>query len=395
VASGATLTNASYGELLKTIATHPWNLFTGIWKTHSSFWANISSSGVLGIVWPPTLIAIVAVLGQSAFSPIFVVPGLQNVAVYGLIPVGSVAVSLWMLDRRPRLGFAVMAVLAVNTAIWGIMWFPRVSTNWAPITPGAVSELSRIEKLIGPNDEVVASQGVSGVFADRPSAYAIMTSGKTMQVTPGRKVWFVITPFDGIETTDASISVELIQRLAQTPGVHMRIDHDSVWLFEWTPPAGVHKFVLAPISALVAPPWTLPGVSGKVVKKGSNTSNWYVTNTGAPGYVFDRALWRVPAGHYTASVTLSASATTDVEVWDTTKSQLLKRIVVSNTHGRAHLSLPVVMAQTGHQPFVGGSLLWAINPVMNIGDSLEIRVWTAGKAGSVSVYKASLHGGRS
>ena len=39
--------------------------------------------------------------------------------------------------------------------------------------------MSRIQKLVGPNDEVVASQGVSGAFADRESFYAIMANAKT------------------------------------------------------------------------------------------------------------------------------------------------------------------------------------------------------------------------
>ncbi len=76
--------------------------------------------------------------------------------------------------------------------------------------------------------------------------------------------------------------------------------------------------------------------------KGATSSAWFVTNTGAEGYVFNRALWRVPAGHYKVSVTLSASALTNVEVWDTTQSRLLKRIVVSATHGKTSLNLPVV-----------------------------------------------------
>ena len=389
---GATTQNASYGELLSTIASHPWNVFRALGQTHSSLWANVSASGVLGIVWLPTMIGTLAVLGPSAFNALYLEPGFQNVVAYGLISVGTVAAAMWILRRSRRAGFIVMTLLAINTALWGIIWFPHVSTEWAAVTPGAASTLSRIQKLIGPNDEVVASQGVSGAFADRQSSYAIMANGKTVQVAPGRKVWFVIAPFDGIETTDASVSIALIERLAQTPGTHLRAARNSVWAFEWTPPAGVHKFALKPVSVLTMPAWALPGPSGRAVMKGATSSAWYVTNTGAEGYVFNRALWRVPAGHYKVSVTLSASALTNVEVWDTTRSRLLKRIVVSATHGKTSLNLPVVMTHTGHQPYVGGSLLWSDKPIVNIGDTLELRVWTAGPPESVSVYRASITG---
>jgi hypothetical protein len=389
---GARTHDATYGELLKTAATHPWNVFRALNQSRSSLWADLSTPGLLGVVWLPTLLGTLAVLGPSAFSGLFIVPGFQNVAAYGLISVGSVAGAMWLLRRNRRVGIAVMAVLAANTALWGIMWFPRVSKEWAPVTPAAVSTLSQVQKLIGPGDEVVVSQGVSGPFADRQSTYAIMANGKTIQVTHGRKVWFVIAPFDGIETTQSAVSIALIERLAQTPGVHLRVAKNSVWAFEWMPPAGVHKFALKPVSVLTEPTWALPGPAGKAVMKGATTADWYVTNTGAPGYVFDRGLWRVPAGHYKVSVTLSASARTNVEVWDTTQSRLLKRTTISATHGKTRLTLPAVMSHTGHQPYVGGSLLWSINPIVNIGDSLELRVWTAGPAGSVSVYGASLTG---
>jgi hypothetical protein len=384
--------NATYGELLKTVATHPWNVFRALNQSRSSLWANVATPGLLGIVWLPTMLGTLAVLGPSAFSPLFVVPGFQNMVAYGLISVGSVAGAMWILRRNRRVGIAVMAVLAANTAVWGIMWFPRVSYQWAPVTSAAASTLSRVQKLIGSNDEVVASQGVSGAFADRQSAYSIMANSKTVQVARGRKVWFVIAPFDGIETTDPAVSVAMIERLAQTPGVHLRVDQNSVWAFEWTPPAGVHKFVLKPVSVLTESAWALPGPAGKAVMTGATSSAWYVTNTGAPGYVFARGYWRVPAGHYKVSVTLSASALTHVEIWNTTESRLLKRVVVSNTHGKTRLKLSAVMGHTGLQPYVGGSVLWSINPIVNIGESLELRVWTAGPAGSVSVYGASLTG---
>jgi hypothetical protein len=389
---GATTQNTTYGALLSTVATHPWNVFRALGQTHSSLWANVSASGVLGIVWLPTMIGTLAVLGPSSFNVLYLEPGFQNVVAYGLIAVGTVAAAIWILRRSRRAGFIVMTLLAINTAVWGIIWFPHVSTEWAAVTPGAASTLSRAEKLIGPSDEVVASQGISGVFSDRQSSYAIMENWKRIHVTPGDKVWFVVAPFDGIETTEASVSIAMIERLAQTPGMHLRLDENSVWVFEWTPPAGVHKFRLTPVSLLTAPAWALPGPSGRAVMKGPTSSAWYVTSTGVPGYVFARALWRVPAGHYKVSATLSASAVTNVEVWDTTQSRLLKRVVVSATHGKTRLSLPVVMTHTGHQPYIGGSLLWSDKPIMNIGDSLELRVWTAGPAGSVSVYDASITG---
>ena len=69
--------------------------------------------------------------------------------------------------------------------------------------------------------------------------------------------------------------------------------------------------------------------------------------------MFNRALWRVPAGHYKVSVTLSASALTNVEVSGQDAVWLRSRIVVSATHGKTNLNLPVVMTRDTNR--MGGS----------------------------------------
>jgi hypothetical protein len=383
----------TYPALIKAAVSRPWDVFTALWVNHANLWANVSAAGLIGVIWIPVLIPSLVVLGQGGFFQGASLPGFQNILVGGLVAVGTVALCLTLAARlgtrrRWILGLVVV-VLGLNTIVWGAIWFPKVGKQWANVSSPAAAALNRVQAKIGPNDEVVASQGIAGAFAARKWAYSVGGLRTPIQVKAPRKVWFVIAPFDGTETLDSTGGLSLVNALSKHPGMRMIVHSGGIWAFEWVPPQGLREFVLTAPARSAVPVWALTGSSGRAIS-GSTSTQSYATNNGKTGYVLDKAFWRVPAGQYRVSATLSASALTNVEVWDATTNTLLRRIVVTNTHRTERLNLTATLKDTVGQASIGGSALWSIFPLGTPGDDLELRVWTAGPAGSVNVYSANM-----
>jgi hypothetical protein len=383
----------TYGQLLRTVITHPFNVVKALWVNHQNMWGTVSAGGLIGLLWLPVTVPVVDVLFQGGFVRGFSLPSFQNIILAGLIAVGTVAVlislSQRLRGRRQWIVAVLGGVLAVNTLLWGVVWFPDITKQWLDIDPPAASQLAHDQRLIGPNDEVLASQGVVGAFGARQWAYSVNTLPDTIEVSPGRRVWFILAPYEGIETLDPTDTIEVISQLRTHPGVRLVNQRAGVWLFEWTPPRGVHRLTLSVHSGETTPAWAITGTSGRVVQA-DNTSAQHVTNTGRPGYVIDRAYWREPAGHWQVTLKIAASARTNVEVWNATTSRLLKRVVLQHTSGIEQLKLPVYLGRTGVQPVINGWGPWSIAPILRVGYSLEVRVWTGGRAGTVNVYSTAL-----
>jgi hypothetical protein len=390
---GSSAKGPTYGQLLHAIVTHPLNVFKALWVNHANMWGTTSAAGLLGLIWLPVTLPAFAVLIQGGFIRGFSLPSFQNIVVAGLLSVGTIALLIKLSQRlgaRRRWLVAVLAgVLAVNTIVWGAVWFPNVTRQWLDVTPQGASALARIQKLVGPNDEVVGSQGIIGEFAARKWVYSLNNLPTTVEVAHGRKVWFILAPYQGIETLDPVDTLAAVKELTRHPGVHELSHLDGIWLFEWSPPRGVKRLSFDVTNAESTPAWALPGVSGRSVQSGSR-SQWRVTNTGKPGYVLDQAYWREPAGRYQISVKISTSSPTNVEIWNGTKSILLKRVVLQNTHGVKSIKIRVSLSTTGVQPVINGWGIWSIAPLLRSGYSLELRVYTAGRAGTVNVYSTAL-----
>ena len=104
----------------------------------------------------------------------------------------------------------------------------------------------------------------------------------------------------------------------------------------------------------------------------------------------DELAWQEPAGHYRASVTLSASGPVNVEVWNDTGHILITRRAIPSTDGVESLTMPVDAAT----PYRGGvfrgwGLFRADFTAPPPGERLEVRVWSPGHE-TVNVYRATL-----
>src|ERR1022692_1773888 len=113
-----------------------------------------------------------------------------------------------------------------------------------------VAGLSRVAARIPDSAEVISSQGVIGRFAGRLDVRAMLGSG--WQPIDSRDVWFVISPYQGIQTQSSGSAMALVAYLAGPLHATMVADSNGVWAFRWHPPKGVHRLLipgLAPIPA--------------------------------------------------------------------------------------------------------------------------------------------------
>jgi uncharacterized membrane protein len=411
--------NASITTLVKALIHHPLRALSTVWSNKTDLWATVAPVGLIGIFWPPALIVVVLILTEGALTQgfVFSFPGFQNAALVPLVAVGTIALLAAMAPRMRRwsrwLFPAVVALIAANSIVWGAIWLPQTETKWLLVPSHSASVLSALGSKIGPDAEVIAQQGVVGGFSGRASVYALVTANSTIPVTDD-KVWVVFAPEVGIETAPVAGIYADIHELDANHAWHMVLARDGVWAFEWTAPRGTRTVTIGQAgqvyssrvgsaawkaalaiggvfrSASVTPAWTVTGVGGRAVRRGPPT-DWYAASNGQTGYVIDQAYWLEPRGTYLASVSLDASASTNVEVWDESSSTLLARRTLRDTHGRRTVRLSVDLHHLTAKKLFGGWGLWSAVPHPPLdGDNLEIRVWTAGAAGRVKVYSASI-----
>ena len=153
---------------------HPVRAMRILWSNHVDAWANLSPTGLLGLFWLPVLPPLLLILGEGQLaSESFAAPGFQNLAIVSLAAVGTVgmcsAIAGSRFGRKRWVLPALTTVLAANAVVWAVVWLPRIGATWLRVTPSAAATLKSIESKIGPQDEVVASQGISGGLSYHPS----------------------------------------------------------------------------------------------------------------------------------------------------------------------------------------------------------------------------------
>lgn len=384
----------SAGTVVKSILTHPGRALSVLWSNHVDIWANLSPSGVIGLLWLPVLAptALVLVEGGLTQSTNFSAPGFQSIAIVPLAAVGTVAVCAWFAAgsrRRRRWLFPLVGgVVVANTLAWAIVWIPEAPARWLQVSPGAAAVLKHLEARIGPNDEVVAEQGVEGAFANRASIYNLFNSSARVPVT-SRKVWLIFAPGEGIEQAPASGIYADLAALSRDPAMHLVVASHGIWAFEWIPPRSAQTLTIGSSHPASAPAWAVAGPSGSAVLTGP-PSSWYVAGTQQPGYVVNRAYWRKLPGSYRATATLAVSSTANLEIWNATTSQLLQRFSVPGTNGKTTIRTTVRVWRTPAEHLFRGLGPWRIQVQEPIGDQIEVRVWSPGGADAVNVYRVGL-----
>ena len=366
---------------------HPFNLVTLLWDERANIIANVAPGGLVGIGAPLILpLALAVVVPDTLYSRIFGEPNFQNVPLYVILPVGTVVVLAWLLRRHRRTALVVAGVAAAQAIGWAAIWGPQIPIQWLRVSGAEAGTLASVQARIPASAEVIASQGVVGRFSGRTHLYSIHGPGGKLPLLPG--TWFVITPTSGIESLSTTSSMALIGELAGPLHAQLITHANGVWAFRVTPPPGINS-IYVPTGMAPHPAWAAAGVAGRPVLDGPE-STWHMAAIGARGYVADGMQWQIYPGRYQVSVTLSASAPVNVELWDDTINRIVTRRAIAQTDGVQRVGLPLtVPTAPGASVFSGWGPFNANFMQPPAGQRIEVRVWSPGGV-TVNVYSADL-----
>jgi hypothetical protein len=373
--------------LVKGVASHPWTVLRVLLAKRVDLLANLAPAGLLGLGFAALLPLMLVVLLANTLSggSRFAEPLFQSLPVYVLLPVGTVAVLVWLAGRHRRAALVLAGLLVAQAVGWAAVWGPRTPGQWLRISPATAATLAAVEGMIPPSAEVIASQGVIGRFSGRVAVHVLARTG-TVPIDR-REAWFVITPATGTELQSTASAMALIAAVAGQADSRLMMHRDGVWAFRWRPPAGL-RTLRVPDGSAWLPGWTAPGTGHDVVT--GPLASWHAAAGVAPGYAAYGLAWQEPLGRYLATVVMSAAQPVNVEVWDDNGGVLLARQRIPATDGVASVTVPVTAAVAYPMPIYRGwgpfRVIFAPPPV---GQRLEIRVWSPGGA-QVSVYRAKL-----
>jgi hypothetical protein len=277
------------------------------------------------------------------------------------------------IGRRDRaIGAFLSALVLLNVIGWALVWIPKTSNQWDPISSGASRELGLIEQHIPNNDEVVASQGIMGPLAGRRWIYGIF-SGREFPVDT-KVVWFIIAPRQGIEIQSPAMAESMISYLSSTQNAHLMYQGSGVWAFRVREKTSTKSITIGKSNIIDA--WIIPGVAGKVVDVGARNT-WYLESNGASGYVLDHDyFFSKSSGTFEAKVEMSSNGPTGLEVWDSTRSKVLARLDLVALPLRTLIKLKVPFNEPQIRSEDSGFFIWRNQPQPRRGgDQLEIRIF--------------------
>jgi hypothetical protein len=410
-APGATVGVAA---ILKGVLTDPGRGLGHLWSQRVDLWAYASSAGLIGFLTPWAVLPILVLLENGLGSGTGITgTAYENFgAVLFLIPLSVLALGridrrLMALGRRvdpaaqegldrpnavghPRLasiGPAFLVLLLCYAVAWGAIWIPHVPPRWVTVSPSTAATLDRVERLVPPDAEVVASQGVIGRFADRRWLYRFSRGGSFPLQTPD--TYFVIVPTQGIELATIQEAEGLIGKLAGSLHGRLLVQQAGVWLFELHRTSGVTTVVM-PERVTTLPAWIGRTVTGTKVLVGP-VDSWHVAQQQeGPGYLLRAIKWQEQPGTYAMTTTIDNRSPVDIEVWDASTDMLLSRRHVGPSDGDVTVRTEVTVTQEQHgQPYSGVGPLRFQPTRPPPGDRIEIRIVTPGTA-PVSVYDVEL-----
>jgi len=376
----------SLPALAKGIASHPQAVLAKLWQIRLDLWANLASSGFVGLAYLPLLpLLVVVILANDLFRGfLFSEPLFQSLPIYVLMPVATVGVLGWLTRHHRRTGLLLTGIVVVQAIGWSVVWAPRTPQQWLRVPASTATELATVEARIPASAAVFASQGVVGRFSSRLDVRPL---NGNLSIRPGQD-WFIFAPWVGIETQQTASAMVFAGQLADQLHAELITDENGVWAFRWSPPPGMRR-LRVPGGTSPLPAWTASGAAGRAVLTGP-PSDWHVTSTGREGYVADRLQWQRRPGIYQASVTLSATGPVNVEVWNDTGNTLLFRRSILATNGIQKITLPVDARADYRATVYGGwgpfRARFGGGPK---GERIEVRVWTPGGE-TVNVYSARL-----
>jgi uncharacterized membrane protein len=376
-------------DLLLGMILHPLSAVYALHDKMRDIYANLAPIGFIGIFspWAFGISLIVLAENQLAYSFTYSQPNFQGIVMYVFGTVGFV----WFMVRFARVASVAAVVVAslavVNTAGWFAVWMPQLAPRWIRTSVEAAQTARLIQQQISPSDEVVASHGLVGRFADRASVYslwAIRTIPRDADV-----VQFVVSPYEGINVESVNKSLAVLDALANVYHATLRLQRAGVWWFTVDLNQSSSRFAI-PSAANDVPAWACFGKAATPYVSGP-PAGWHAVGDMRRGYVVSRAYWRAAAGNYVASADLSSRRNVTFEVWDSTSDELIVRKVVPPS-ARHRVEVLFRHLDRGADKTYDGLWAFVIDPVeAPLEDNVEIRIFSDG-TGPVDVYRVGLRG---
>jgi hypothetical protein len=300
----------------------------------------------------------------------------QNVPIYVFMPVGTVIAVGAIANRFGIRAARCTMVLVLASAIgWTAVWVGALKPHYIRVSGVQASALRSAERLIPPSAEALVSQGESGIFAGRLNIESLATPPPFEYPLYGSDVWFLITPYAGVELDSVQTSTSAIQNLEADSHARLMFERNGVWLFELHPPKGTHIWRLdrnySKISAALFETHGLRNLEG-------GPAHWSMTSNGHPGLVVYGDYWLERIGAYETSVTVNSRGPFKVTLRNESASTVLKQEQLPRTHGYQTVTLsgsitPADPAASA-SPFSGVGP-FAIRPIpADPGNNLEVTV---------------------
>jgi len=384
-------------SLLRAIVEHPSRVMATIWAVRTDVLADISSGGIVGLFSPWTFGITILTLFETSLTGYaqFAEPYVQNnLPAVLLVPLGTIWICVALATSRQRWRRVVAMVLAglavANIVGWSIVWTPRTEGHWVSVSPSAAVTLDRALAMISPNDEVIVSQGVEGLFSFRQWIYPFFGNPPASFPIQSRTIWFIVAPTSGVELQSPSAAQSEIQQITKLPRARLMLHSGGIYVFRWKAPPLASKVAFR--AATSVPAWALSSASSRRVLVGP-VDDWHVEGGGKEGYVVDGDYWHANAGELTATVRLATNGPVNVEIWDLTSDVLLARAGLNSTAGIVKtITVPADLIRVPPASAFAGPWPFRVQPVAPPrGNVIEIRIWSPGKI-NVSVYSLELSG---
>jgi len=387
---GTRASKFSTGGLLHAVLEHPSRPFRAIWSVRTDVYADVASGGVIGFFspWAFGVSLLVLLEGSLTGQALFIQPYVQNsLPVILLMPLGTVMICVALASSRRRwkqVLSAVLAALAVaNVAGWALEWTHGTQQHWLKVSTKSAQVLQRTLARIPNNDEVIVSQGVAGPFALRDWVYLISGGPQASFPVHGRAVWFVVTPYVGVETEAGTSQEAQIGQLVSHYHAQVVSDSWGVFVLKWRPRRGQRELTFS--NHFMVPLWSL---TSPVIftRPPGPARTWHLTSA-TPGQLNIDDYWTVQGGAYSAAVRLASTGPVRVQLLDDSTGKVLQQETVPSTGGAIE-----TRGFKGHfvshttQTVSSGSSVFQVDPVEPPqGDILQLRVVNLGTT-RVSVY---------
>lgn len=374
---------------------HPLRAWSAITHGLPNDWGNAAPGGLLGILSPwsagvsLTLFLSTNLIGNSSLALSYSRPSFQSLPVYLFVPTGTAFVLAWGVSQRRRwiriFSLLSGSIVLVQALAWSAVWTPLLLPTWSTVSATSARTLQWAATNIPTSAEVVVQEGIVGRFANRRFVYTLIGAPSTVDVRSST-IYFVLAPTAGQELP-VNMTIPLLTDISHLHDAVLVKHGGGVWVFKYSPQRGQRSVVLN--NTLTLPAWAFPSAAGRKMLYGP-PSLWHVAANGRPGYVVYGDYYRELTGQYRATVDMSSSGATVVEVWNATADTLIAQRRVPATNAPTLISFPVTVASLAPLHGQEGIKPFSIQPIPPIpGNDIEIRVYSP-TGTSMSVYSVRL-----